>query len=163
MTTDTQQFIDNIVQAISIAEDAESVTNEQVGRVFAFLCSRIKEIQSTIDNAPSVADEAAKRMSADKQLAARIDALLSDDASDAIDNFIEIKQFLATFKDSDSLAEMLGELRTSLTTLRQNLTKQTSAIEKLTPIRIESDEALEAMRLLGLLKEGQMYYIPEEE
>ena len=58
---------------------------------------------------------------------------------------------------------MLGELRTSLTTLRQNLTKQTSAIEKLTPIRIESDEALEAMRLLGLLKEGQMYYIPEEE
>lgn len=38
-----------------------------------------------------------------------------------------------------------------------------NAVNKLTPIRVESEEALEAMRTLGLLKDGQMYYIPEED
>ena len=33
----------------------------------------------------------------------------------------------------------------------------------LNPIRIESEEHFEAMKLLGLLKPGQIYYIPEED
>lgn len=203
MTIAETQFIDDLVQIISTAEEAESVTNEQVGRIFAFLCARIKELQGEIDATPSIENETTNRIAADQQLtksisatvasessarisaddaikadlaalnskletektaiARRIDALLSDSASDAIDNFNEIKRFLADFKDSDSLAVMLGDLRQSLTTLQQSFSSQTKAIEKLTPIRIESEDALEAMRLLGLLEEGQIYYIPEED
>lgn len=203
MATDNAQYIDNLVQIISTAEDAGSVTNEQVARVFAFLCSRTKELQEAINNVPSVSDETTNRIAADQQLvnlisetvsaesteritadniikadllaleskfelagtalSRRIDALLSDSASEAIDNFNEIKQFLANFTDSDSLASMLGELRQSLTNIQQLTVQQTSTIEKLTPIRIESEEALEAMKLLGLLKDGQIYYIPEED
>lgn len=47
--------------------------------------------------------------------------------------------------------------------LRESLETVSTTIGTLTPIRIEDEEHLEAMRLLGLLKEGQIYYIPEEE
>lgn len=43
------------------------------------------------------------------------------------------------------------------------LQESLETIGTLKPIRIEDEEHLEAMRLLGLLKEGQMYYIPEED
>lgn len=163
MATDTAQYIDNLVQIIATAEAAESVTNEQVARVFAFLCSRAKELQTTIDTAPSVADETANRKAADAALGRRIDALLSDNASEAIENFNEIKRFLANFKDSDDLASMLGELRLSISNIQKQTELQSTIVEKLTPIRIESEEALEAMKLLGLLKDGHIYYIPEED
>ncbi len=203
MPTDNAQYIDNLIQIIKTAEDPESVTNEQVARIFAFLCSRIKELQEAINTTPSVSDETANRIAADQYLQRliantvdaesseriiadnrikadlseleskwklangflqrRIDTLLSESSTDAIDNFNEIKQFLANFKDSDSLASMLGELRLSISNLQRVADKQNSAFEKLTPIRIESEEALEAMRLLGLLKDGQIYYISEED
>lgn len=57
MATDNTQFIDNLVQIIMTSEAAESVTNEQVARVFAFLCSRSKELQQAIDDTPSVVNE----------------------------------------------------------------------------------------------------------
>ena len=203
MATDTAQFIDNLVQIIATAEEAESVTNEQVARVFVFLCARVKELQGVMDNAPSVSDETTNRIAADHKLenlitekvskettdrisadnkiksdlqdlelklqlvdnalSRRIETLLSDNATEAIDNFNEIKNFLANFKDSDSLAAMLGELRQSITNIQSTAEKQAVAIEKLTPVRIESEDAFEAMKLLGLLKPGQVYYIPEED
>lgn len=45
----------------------------------------------------------------------------------------------------------------------QDISEALQSIEQLTPIRVESEEALEAMRTLGLLKDGQLYYIPEED
>lgn len=45
----------------------------------------------------------------------------------------------------------------------QDISEALKSIEQLTPIRVESEEALDAMRTLGLLKDGQMYYIPEED
>lgn len=47
--------------------------------------------------------------------------------------------------------------------LKESLETVNTTIGTLKPIRIEDEEHLEAMQTLGLLKEGQMYYIPEEE
>lgn len=82
---------------------------------------------------------------------------MSDDVQNAVANATsalqEAQQALTTSQDaSESAAAALSKATDAL-----------NAVNKLTPIRIESEEALEAMRTLGLLKDGQMYYIPEED
>lgn len=62
-----------------------------------------------------------------------------------------------------SLQEDHDALQNEHNALKERVDVLDTAVAKLTPIRIESEEALEAMRTLGLLKEGQLYYIPEED
>ena len=82
---------------------------------------------------------------------------MSDDVQNAVANATsalqEAQQALTTSQGaSESAADALSKSTEAL-----------NAVAKLTPIRIESEEALDAMRTLGLLKDGQMYYIPEED
>lgn len=82
---------------------------------------------------------------------------MSDDVQNAVANATsalqKAQQALTTSQDaSESAAAALSKATDAL-----------NAVNKLTPIRVESEEALEAMRTLGLLKEGQLYYIPEED
>lgn len=82
---------------------------------------------------------------------------MSDDVQNAVANATsalqEAQQALTTSQGaSESAADALSKSTEAL-----------NAVAKLTPIRVESEEALEAMRTLGLLKDGQMYYIPEED
>lgn len=82
---------------------------------------------------------------------------MSDDVQNAVANATsalqKAQQALTTSQGaSESAADALSKATDAL-----------NAVNKLTPIRVESEEALEAMRTLGLLKDGQMYYIPEED
>lgn len=82
---------------------------------------------------------------------------MSDDVQNAVANATsalqKAQQALTTSQDaSESAAAALSKATDAL-----------NAVNKLAPIRVESEEALEAMRTLGLLKDGQMYYIPEED
>ena len=65
--------------------------------------------------------------------------------------------------EHDALQEEHNSLQDEYDILKEQVDGHDDAVNKLTPIRIESEEALEAMRTLGLLKDGQMYYIPEED
>lgn len=82
---------------------------------------------------------------------------MSDDVQSAVTNATsalqKAQQALSSSQDaSETAADALSKATEAL-----------NAVNKLTPIRIESEEALDAMRTLGLLKEGQLYYIPEED
>ena len=97
-----------------------------------------------------------------------------------LDNFITQMQSIDMTGMSDDVRNAVANATSALQKAQQALTTSQAASEsaadalskstealnavaKLTPIRVESEEALDAMRTLGLLKDGQMYYIPEED
>lgn len=139
MADTTQTFIDNLITVIWNAEDPESVTNEMVARVFDYLNKGYKDLltnnsavateksereaadaalQRTIDTV-QLAISAIKKTAEDAQTAAAtnrqsINLILGKNASQAIENFNEILAFLEGVKDSDSLVNLLDEIRQRL-------------------------------------------------
>lgn len=139
MADTTQTFIDNLITVIWNAEDPESVTNEMVARVFDYLNKGYKDLltnnsavateksereaadaalQRTIDTV-QLAISAVKKTAEDAQTAAAtnrqsINLILGKNASQAIENFNEILAFLEGVKDSDSLVNLLDEIRQRL-------------------------------------------------
>ena len=79
---------------------------------------------------------------------------MSDDVQNAVANATSALQ-----KAQQALTTSQGASESAADALSKS-TEALNAVNKLTPIRVESEEALEAMRTLGLLKDGQMYYIP---
>lgn len=139
MADTTQTFIDNLITVIWNAEDPESVTNEMVARVFDYLNKGYKDL---LTNNSAVATEKSERQAADAALQRTIDTvqlalstvqktaesaqtaaatnrqsinlILGKNASQAIENFNEILAFLEGVKDSDSLVNLLDEIRQRL-------------------------------------------------
>lgn len=109
----TQEYIDDLIIVIETAEDAESVTNQMVAAVLDHLnvnlkkVSESKEIQA--EEASRIAADAALQKAIDA-VSLRIDRLVGNNASQAIDNFNEILNFLNGLKDSDSLAALLADI-----------------------------------------------------
>lgn len=127
----TQEFIDDLITVIDSAEAAESVTNQMVAAVFDFLNESLKKVS----NSTEVQEEAAARIAADLDLkeainketadrtkansileqataaiTSRIDKLVGNNASQAIDNFNEIIAFLNGIKDTESLTGLLAAM-----------------------------------------------------
>ena len=98
----TQEYIDDLIIVIETAEDAESVTNQMVAAVLGFLNEHLK----LVSQGKEIEAEEAARIAADAALqkaidavSLRIDRLVGDNASQAIDNFNEILAFLDGLKD----------------------------------------------------------------
>ena len=109
----TQEYIDDLIIVIETAEDAESVTNQMVAAVLGFLNEHLK----LVSQGKEIEAEEAARIAADAALqkaidavSLRIDRLVGNNASQAIDNFNEILAFLDGLKDSDSLAALLADI-----------------------------------------------------
>ena len=109
----TQEYIDDLIIVIETAEDAESVTNQMVAAVLGFLNEHLK----LVSQGKEVEAEETARIAADAALqkaidavSLRIDRLVGNNASQAIDNFNEILNFLNGLKDSDSLAALLADI-----------------------------------------------------
>ena len=109
----TQEYIDDLIIVIETAEDAGSVTNQMVAAVLDFLNVNLKKVSQ----GEEVLEEEAARIAADAALqkaidavSLRIDRLVGNNASQAIDNFNEILNFLNGLKDSDSLAALLADI-----------------------------------------------------
>lgn len=109
----TQEYIDDLIIVIETAEDAESVTNQMVAAVLGFLNEHLK----LVSQGKEIEAEEAARIAADAVLqnaidavSLRIDRLVGNNASQAIDNFNEILNFLNGLKDSDSLAALLADI-----------------------------------------------------
>ena len=86
----TQEYIDDLIIVIETAEDAESVTNQMVAAVLGFLNEHLK----LVSQGKEVEAEEAARIAADAALqkaidavSLRIDRLVGNNASQAIDNF----------------------------------------------------------------------------
>ena len=115
----TQEYIDDLIIVIETAEDAESVTNQMVAAVLDFLNVNLKKVSQ----GEEVLEEEAARIAADAVLqkaidavSLRIDRLVGNNASQAIDNFNEILDFLDGLKDSDSLAALLADINARIGT-----------------------------------------------
>ena len=113
----TQEYIDDLIIVIETAEDAGSVTNQMVAAVLDFLNVNLKKVSQ----GEEVLEEEAARIAADAALqkaidavSLRIDRLVGNNASQAIDNFNEILNFLNGLKDSDSLAALLADINTRI-------------------------------------------------
>ena len=115
----TQEYIDDLIIVIETAEEAESVTNQMVAAVLDFLNVNLKksargeEIQT--EEAARIAADAALQKAIDA-VSLRIDRLVGNNASQAIDNFNEILNFLNGLKDSDSLAALLADINARIGT-----------------------------------------------
>ena len=109
----TQEYIDDLIIVIETAEDAESVTNQMVAAVLDFLNVNLKKVSQgkeiEAEEAARIAADAALQKAIDA-VSLRIDRLVGDNASQAIDNFNEILNFLNGLKDSDSLAALLADI-----------------------------------------------------
>lgn len=143
--TTTQKFIDDLITVIWDAEDPESVTNEMVARVFDYLNKGYKDL---LTNNSAVQTEKSERVAADAALQRTIDTLqlalqtvtstaneaktaaatnrqsidtiLGKNASQAIENFQEIINFLEGVKDNDSLVALLAGINSRLDTLEDD-------------------------------------------
>lgn len=109
----TQEYIDDLILVIETAEDAESVTNQMMAAVLDFLNVNLKKVSQN----EKIQEEEAARIAADAVLQKAIDAvslhidrLVGNNASQAIDNFNEILEFLNGLKDSDSLTALLADI-----------------------------------------------------
>lgn len=152
----TQQFIDNLIVIIENAEDPESVTNEMVAAVFDHLNTGYKNL---LTNNSAVATEKAERQAADAALqntiatvqlalqtvtatatAAKttaeanttsINTLLGNNASNAIENFNEILDFLEGLKDDEKLVAKLAAINTTLNIMSDDIVNNEDAIQDL--------------------------------
>lgn len=143
--TTTQKFIDDLITVIWDAEDPESVTNEMVARVFDYLNKGYKDL---LTNNSAVQTEKSERVAADAALQRTIDTLqlalqtvtstaneaktaaatnrqsidtiLGKNASQAIENFQEIINFLEGVKDNDSIVALLARINSRLDTLEDD-------------------------------------------
>ena len=107
----TQEYIDDLIIVIETAEDAESVTNQMVAAVLGFLNEHLK----LVSQGKEIEAEEAARIAADAALqkaidavSLRIDRLVGNNASQAIDNFNEILAFLDGLKDSIAVKRSLS-------------------------------------------------------
>ena len=87
----TQEYIDDLIIVIETAEDAESVTNQMVAAVLGFLNEHLK----LVSQGKEIEAEEAARIAADAALqkaidavSLRIDRLVGNNASQAIDKFL---------------------------------------------------------------------------
>ena len=125
----TQSFIDNLITVIYNAEEPESVTNAMVARILSYFNSTIKDVQAQIKSTIEV----------QTINSGRIDSIIGDNATKAIDNLNEIISFLQGFEDNDNLAYKLKDLSDSLT-------PRTVALSELNTMG--TDGSIEAMRQL---------------
>ena len=129
----TQEYIDDLIIVIETAEDAESVTNQMVAAVLGFLNEHLK----LVSQGKEVEAEEAARIAADAALqkaidavSLRIDRLVGNNASQAIDNFNEILNFLNGLKEDSSESED-GSLWGKLKSLSQDITNCSDDISTL--------------------------------
>ena len=80
----TQSFIDNLITVIYNAEEPESVTNAMVARILSYFNSTIKDVQAQIKSTIEV----------QTINSGRIDSIIGDNTTKAIDNLNEIISFL---------------------------------------------------------------------
>ena len=184
--TTTQKFIDDLITVIWNAEDPESVTNEMVARVFDFLNRGYKDL---LTNNSAVQTERAERVAADAALQRTIDTLqlalqtvtrtandaqtaatknkqsidniLGKNASQAIENFQEILNFLNGIKDNDSLADLLAAINSRLNILEDDFMNLEDA-DELQRERLDSLEtAVNIRSVAGVddITESGLYYL----
>ena len=104
----TQTDINTLINVIRDAEAPESVTNAMVASVLDYLNISQKT------NAENLETEKLNRVAAVSTIDQRLDRLLGDNASSAIDNFNEVIAFLEGIKDSETLTATLNKLRESI-------------------------------------------------
>lgn len=131
----TQSFIDNLITVIYNAEEPESVTNAMVARILSYFNSTIKDVQAQIKSTIEV----------QTINSGRIDSIIGDNATKAIDNLNEIISFLQGFEDNDNLAYKLKDLSDSLT-------PRIVALSELNTMG--TDGSIEAMRQLVRFRRG---------
>lgn len=95
----SKTYIDGLIKAIKTAENPESVTNVMVAAVMEYL-----------------SDVSAKYSDIEQKVISMIDAVLGENASQAIENFTEVLDFLSGCKDSETLQGILNVLRETATT-----------------------------------------------
>ena len=184
-----QAFIDNLITVIWNAEDPESVTNEMVARVFDFLNKGYKNL---LTNNSAVATEKAERQAADAALQQTINTLnlalqtvqtqaqnalqkattnqttintiLGKNASQAIESFNEIINFLEGIKDSDTLVNLLNQIRERLNALDADVERLDSideGFEDRISVLEELNEVInipESLEIDSITKTGVYFY-----
>ena len=138
----TQQYIDNLITFIDNAEDPGTVTNKIVAAVLDYLNTGLKN--STVDE-NSLSEETAARQGADSllqtainglqsaitqlqtrdtelqgqhdQLATAVNTLTGANATQAIESFNEVINFLSGIQDTESLQALLAAINSSVSAL----------------------------------------------
>ncbi len=119
MTNITQNYVDQLIDVIDQAEDPGSVTNTMVSLILGYLNSQgkglVEQLGAEVTTREAADDELREAVaSLSSMMSARIDALLGENASTAIDNFNEVIDFLRGLTDDAKLASILDGLRQSI-------------------------------------------------
>lgn len=101
MSNQTQQQIDTLIQFIHDAEDPATVTNNMVAQVLAYLADKV--------NTDVLSAEITS-------LQTTLNTLMSGDASDAIESFNEVINFLNEVTDDETLAGLLLQINNNIAT-----------------------------------------------
>lgn len=134
---DTRTFITGLVSQINTATDPESVTNQMVARVMQYFLDDLASLLQQIDALGGDLDteEEARRSLADhigdvqSGLQAQIDALTSGDTSQAIDNFNEIIAFLEGVRQSETLQDLLNNIKLRIDALEGDTSDLSDALD----------------------------------
>lgn len=101
MSNLTQQQIDNLIQSIYDAEDPATVTNIMVAQVLEYLSDKV----NTDDLSAEITS-----------LQTTLNTLMSGDASDAIESFNEVIDFLNEVTDDETLTGLLLQINNDIAT-----------------------------------------------
>lgn len=174
MADATQQFIDNLIKTIWNAEDAESVTNDMVARVFDFLNTGYKNL---LTNNSAVNDERAERQAADAALQRTVDMLqlalqsvrqtaeeadrdirtldgtinnlFNGNISQAIETFTEVVKFLEGIRDSETMVGFLNAISSKLGEHEREIERLDSIDESLNDRIAEVEPVTTAVKVVG--------------
>lgn len=148
-------YIQSLLQQAAAIRDASKEGENTALRVGSMFISLI---QAIVDTLPQEAIDAIGLSSAASATNFTISFKTVND-----DGTTGFKQIVIPAASSEKAGLLTPEQIAEIKKSAQDISEVLQSIEQLTPIRIESEEALEAMRTLGLLKDGQLYYIPEED
>ena len=134
---DTRTFITGLVAQINTATDPESVTNQMVARVMQYFLDDLASLLQQIEDLGGDLDteEEARRSLADhigdvqSGLQAQIDALTSGNTSQAIDNFNEIIAFLEGVRQSETLQDLLNNIKLRIDALEGDTSDLSDALD----------------------------------
>ena len=147
--------IQSLLQQAAVIRDATADGENTALRVGSMFISLIQSIASTL---PQEAIDAIGLTSAASATNFTISFKTVKD-----DGTTGFKQIVIPAASSEKAGLLTPAQIAEIQKSAQDISEALKSIEQLTPIRVESEEALDAMRTLGLLKDGQMYYIPEED
>lgn len=114
--TSMKERVIALIEFIRNAEEEESVTNELVAEIFQYMLNHLldgvnQELTRLSDDIELHRQREFEPLArAHGELVTRFEALLGDNASEAIDNFNEIVAFLEGVEDSDTLLAKLGRV-----------------------------------------------------